>query len=369
MVLWITFAVLTVVVLLALLSPLRNRPQEETFERGSFDLAVYRDQLAELERDQKAGLIPETEADAARNEVSRRILAAEAEITSRQKVARPVPAWLTVSTVIAVPVVALSVYLGIGRPDLPAQPLQARIDGAVANQDMAAMVRQVEKHLEREPNDARGWTVLAPAYKRIGRFADAANAYRKALALSGPDADLMTDMGESLVLANNGLVSNEAQEVFEAVRKAAPKHMKARFYVALALRQEGNTAAALAGWNAILEESAPDAPWRSAVERQISAAGGQLPKGPALTEEQIRQGEQLNAGERTAMIRSMVEGLDERLTADGSDIDGWLRLIRARMVLGEKDKAADALDRAAKALKNNQKAVGQLEDTRKALGL
>ena len=376
---------------MALLSPLRPRAQNGDAERASFDLAVYRDQLSELERDQKAGLIPDSEADAARNEVSRRILAAQAELASEAKAARPVPAWLPIATGVAVPLIALGGYLQIGRPDLPAQPLQARIDGAVANQDMAAMVRQVEQHLEQKPNDARGWMVLAPAYKRIGRYNDAANAYRKALAISGPDADLMTDMGESLVLANNGLVSNEAQEVFEAVQKAAPKHMKARFYVALAHRQEGRTADAIAGWTAMLAESAPDAPWRAAVEQQISSAGGrspeapaltagqmpkapplaagQMPKGPALTEEQIQQGQQMDATDRTAMIRSMVEGLDERLTEDGADVDAWLRLIRARMVLGEKDKAADALNRAAKALKDNQQAVARLEETRKALGL
>ncbi len=380
MLLWISFAVLTALVLLALLSPLRPRAKQADVERASFDLAVYRDQLSELERDQKAGLIPDTEADAARNEVSRRILAAQAELASEEKAARPVPAWLSIATVVAVPLIALGGYLQIGRPDLPAQPLQARIDGAVGNQDMAAMVRQVEAHLEQQPNDARGWAVLAPVYKRVGRYQDAANAYRKALALSGPDADLMTDMGESLVLANNGLVSNEAQEVFEAAQKAAPKHMKARFYVALAQRQEGKTAEAIAGWTAMLAESAPDAPWRTAVEQQISSAGGdvpkapavaggQMPKGPALTEEQIQQGQQMNASDRTAMIRSMVEGLDERLTEDGADIDAWLRLIRARMVLGEKDKAADALNRAAEALKDNQQAVARLEETRKALGL
>lgn len=380
MLLWISFAVLTALVLLALLSPLRARAKSADVERASFDLAVYRDQLSELERDQKAGLIPDTEADAARNEVSRRILAAQAELASEEKAARPVPAWLSIATVVAVPVIALGGYLQIGRPDLPAQPLQARVDGAVANQDMAAMVRQVEEHLESQPNDARGWAVLAPVYKRIGRYHDAANAYSKALALSGPDADLMTDMGESLVLANNGLVSNEAQEVFEAARKAAPKHMKARFYVALAQRQEGKTADAIAGWTAMLAESAPDAPWRAAVEQQISSAGGdvpkapavtasQMPKGPVLTEEQIQQGQQMSAGDRTAMIRSMVEGLDERLTEDGTDVDSWLRLIRARMVLGEKDKAADALNRAAEALKDNQQAVARLEETRKALGL
>jgi cytochrome c-type biogenesis protein CcmH len=391
MLLWISFAVLTALVLVALLSPLRSRAQSGDAKRASFDLAVYRDQLSELERDQKAGLIPDTEADAARNEVSRRILAAQAELASEAKAARPVPAWLTIATGVAVPLIALGGYLQIGRPDLPAQPLQARIDGAVANQDMAAMVRQVEQHLEQKPNDARGWMVLAPAYKRIGRYNDAANAYKKALAISGPDADLMTDMGESLVLANNGLVSNEAQEVFEAVQQAAPKHMKARFYVALAHRQEGKTADAIAGWTAMLAESAPDAPWRAAVEQQISSAGGQvpeasaltsgqmpkappiaggqMPKGPALTEEQIQQGREMSTTDRTAMIRSMVEGLDERLTEDGADIDAWLRLIRARMVLGEKDKAADALNRASEALKDNQQAVARLEETRKALGL
>jgi cytochrome c-type biogenesis protein CcmH len=402
MLLWISFAVLTALVLMALLSPLRSRAQSGDAKRASFDLAVYRDQLSELERDQKAGLIPDTEADAARNEVSRRILAAQAELASEEKAARPVPAWLTIATGVAVPLIALGGYLQIGRPDLPAQPLQARIDGAVANQDMAAMVRQVEQHLEQKPNDARGWMVLAPAYKRIGRYSDAANAYKKALAISGPDADLMTDMGESLVLANNGLVSNEAQEVFEAVQQAAPKHMKARFYVALAQQQEGKTSDAIAGWTAMLAESAPDAPWRAAVEQQISSAGGQLPeasamasgqmpkappiaggqmpkapapaggqmpKGPALTEEQIQQGREMSTTDRTAMIRSMVEGLDERLTEDGADIDAWLRLIRARMVLGEKDKAADALNRASEALKDNQQAVARLEETRKALGL
>ncbi|NNJ74503.1 MAG: c-type cytochrome biogenesis protein CcmI [Anderseniella sp.] len=382
---------MTALVLMALLSPLRSRAQSGDAKRASFDLAVYRDQLSELERDQKAGLIPDTEADAARNEVSRRILAAQAELASEAKAARPVPAWLTIATGVAVPLIALGGYLQIGRPDLPAQPLQARIDGAVANQDMAAMVRQVEQHLEQKPNDARGWMVLAPAYKRIGRYNDAANAYKKALAISGPDADMMTDMGESLVLANNGLVSNEAQEVFEAVQQAAPKHMKARFYVALAQQQEGKTSDAIAGWTAMLAESAPDAPWRAAVEQQISSAGGQLPeasamasaqmpkaptiaggqmpKGPALTEEQIQQGREMSTTDRTAMIRSMVEGLDERLTEDGADIDAWLRLIRARMVLGEKDKAADALNRASEALKDNQQAVARLEETRKALGL
>jgi cytochrome c-type biogenesis protein CcmH len=368
MLLWILFAVLTALVLVALLSPLRRQQHDIDAERRSFDLAVYRDQLSELDRDQQAGLIGSSEADAARNEVSRRILAAGADSKSRDVAEVPVPAWVAVATVIAVPALALGAYLQIGRPDLPAQPLQARIAHAVENQDMAAMVRQVEMHLETEPNDPRGWIVLAPAYKRMGRFEDAANAYRKALSLSGPNAQLMTDLGETLVLGNDGLVNNDAQKIFRAAQQVDPSQMKARFYIALALQQEGKTSDALANWKAMLTEGPADAPWREVVQQQIAAAGGELPKGPALTQEQMQAGQQMQAGDRTAMIRTMVEGLDERLAADGSDIDGWLRLIRARMVLGEKDKALEALDRAGEALKADPTALARLEDTRKALG-
>jgi cytochrome c-type biogenesis protein CcmH len=368
MLLWISFAVLTAFVLIALLSPLRQRKTDMGAQRASFDLAVYRDQLAELERDQQAGLIPEAEAEAARNEVSRRILAAQAEMTEGNKAERPVPVWVSIVTVLAVPAIALGAYMYVGRPDLPAQPLQSRIAKAVENQDMVAMVRQVELHLEKEPNDARGWNVLAPAYKRMGRFDDAANAYRKLLTLSGPNADTMSDLAENLVLANNGIVSKDAQNIFEAAQKIAPKHMKARFYVARAYQQEGKTSKALELWNAILADSPPDAPWRQLVQQQIASAGGELPKGPVLSQEQMQAGQQMKAGDRTAMIRTMVEGLDQRLSADGADLDGWLRLIRARMVLGEKDKALDALSRAGVALKADPAAVARLEETRKSLG-
>ncbi|MGB7206757.1 MAG: c-type cytochrome biogenesis protein CcmI [Anderseniella sp.] len=369
MLLWISFAVLTALVLIALLSPFRRREENATAVRASYDLAVYKDQLVELERDEAAGLIAATEAEAARNEVSRRVLTAQSEMSEAGHMARPVPAWISVATIVAVPVIALGGYLYIGRPDLPAQPFQARIDNTQQSPDMEAMVLQVEQHLEKEPNDARGWSVLAPVYMRMSRFADAANAYRRVIAISGPDPKVLTDLGETIVLANKGVVSKEAREVFEASAKANPDQMKARFYLALGMQQEGKTSEALKSWNDILKESPPNAPWRQVVESQITDAGGQLPKGPALTEEQMQAGSELNATDRTAMIRSMVDGLDTKLANDSSDLDGWLRLVRARIVLGEKDKAADALRRAASALKDNPEAMAQIDETRKALGL
>lgn len=372
--LWIVFAVLTAVVILVLMVPLRSRGNAAAV-RGAFDLAVYRDQLAELDRDAESGLIGKAEADAARNEISRRILAAEAAIAADRSEDRPVPAWLSIGTILAVPAIAMGVYLNVGRPELPAQPLEARLEQAVENQDTVAMVRSVEKHLEANPDDARGWGVLAPIYTRLGRFTDAANAYRQVMRIEGPSPDILSDLGETMVVAKQGLVEADAVKMFEAAVSADPKHVKSRFFLAMAKRQEGKTEEAIAMWQALLDESPADAPWRDAVRQQMAETGSpgsvlpQLPKGPALSEEQIQAGQQIASGDRMEMIRGMVEGLDKRLAEDGSDLDGWLRLIRARMVLGEKDKAADALNRASAAFKDDERATTALDETRKALGL
>ena len=125
--LWIIFAVMTALVILVLMAPLRNRASAAGAGRSAFDLAVYRDQLAELDRDAKAGLIGKTEADAARNEISRRIRAAKAAAAAEQDPGLPVPGWLIMGTVLAVPAVAIGVYLNVGRPELPSQPLAQRL--------------------------------------------------------------------------------------------------------------------------------------------------------------------------------------------------------------------------------------------------
>ncbi len=377
MLLWIAFAVLTALVIAVLMAPLYARKSSAPTERADFDLVVYKDQLAELDRDMAAGVIGKAEADAARNEISRRILSASDERASSAKATvASAPAWLRLGTVVAIPVMAMAIYLNVGRPELPAQPLEARLEQAAANQDMVAMVRQVEKHLEMNPTDAKGWSVLAPIYVRMGRHDDAANAYRQVLRLAGPDPAVLADLGETMVVARQGLVEADAVQVFEAATKADASNMKARFFLALAKSQEGKADEARAQWQSMLAEGPADAPWRPVVESEMAKLSGdtpsvlpQLPKGPALSEEQMQAGQQMSQTDRTAMIRGMVEGLDKRLSEDGSDLDGWLRLIRARMVLGEKDKAADALSRAKAAFSNDERAAAALDETGKALGL
>lgn len=372
--LWIVFAVLTALVIGVLLTPLARRSSDEDGEHGAFDIAVYRDQLSELERDLETGLIAKAEADAARNEVSRRILAAKSARAGAVSAHKGAPTWVRIATVLAIPAIALGVYLNIGRPDLPAQPLAQRLDNAVGNKDMVAMVRQVEKHLEENPKDAQGWQVLGPIYLRMNRPNDAVNAYRQVVALNGPKPENLINLAETMVIAKQGLVEANAMRLFEAALAQQPGNMKARFFIALAKSQEGKTQDAVAMWQSMLDEGPATAPWREAVERQMREAGATprrsvLPKGPALSREQVKDAQEMAPEDRTAMIRGMVERLDSRLADDGSDLDGWLRLIRARMVLGERDKALEALNRASAAMKDNEQAMTTLGETRKALGL
>jgi cytochrome c-type biogenesis protein CcmH len=377
MLLWIVFAVLTALVIIVLVAPLYARKSASSADRADFDLVVYKDQLAELDRDMAAGIIGQVEADAARNEVSRRILSARDEKSAAEaSTGASTPAWLWFSTIAAIPAITLVIYMNVGRPELPAQPLDARLQTAAANQDMVAMVRQVEKHLETDPSDAKGWSVLGPIYSRMGRHAEAANAYRQVLRLTGPNAEVLADLGETMVVAREGLVDADAVKIFEAATDVDAANMKARFFLALAKSQEGNAAEARTRWQSMLVEGPVDAPWRPVVERELAKLSGEtpsvlpeLPSAPALSAEQMQAGQQMSQSERTTMIRGMVEGLDQRLAEDGTDLDGWLRLIRARMVLGEKDKAADALNRAKAAFSADERAKAALDETGKALGL
>lgn len=363
MLIWVIFAVLTAAALAALALPLARRRGE----RADPTLAVYRDQLAELERDKARGVLSPADAEAARNEVARRLLKAEAaaEETPKADAAGGRPLFLAAAAL--VPVVAVSIYLGLGRPDLPGMPRSQRLAHAVENNDFPAMIAQVEAHLAKTPNDAEGWAVLAPAYRRLGRYAEAADAYARAAALSPPSGKLQSELGEALVLANEGLVVAEARKAFETALKLDASDMKARFYRALADKQEGKREAALKGFQEMLAAGPKDAPWRSAVEKQVASLNA--PVAPALSEEQLAAGEGMSAEARQTMIRGMVDGLAARLKQNGKDLDGWLRLARARVVLGEKPAAAAALAEAEAQFKGDAASLARIADARKSLGL
>jgi cytochrome c-type biogenesis protein CcmH len=235
-------------------------------------------------------------------------------------------------------------------------------------QSLVSLVRQVEAHLERSPGDGRGWEVLAPVYMRLGRFDDAVKARRNALALNGANAERESALGEALVAAGNGIVTAEAKTAFERALAHDAGDVRGRYFLGLAAEQDGQREQATAIWRAMLAGAPADAPWAEFVRGALARVSGApiAPRGP--TAEDVAAASDMSADQRLQMIRGMVAQLAERLQHDGSDVDGWLRLVRAYMVLGERDKAQGAAADARRALDRDPGKLKQIDEGLKGLG-
>jgi cytochrome c-type biogenesis protein CcmH len=369
MTLWFVLALMTAAAIMAVLWPL-SRPGSA---RGGSDTAVYRDQLDEVARDRVAGLIGEAEAEAAKVEVSRLLIAAvdRAETEKPEHGKSPVwrRRWTAIAGLALLPVGAVALYLMLGSPQLPGEPLAQRMR-AQANKDqsIAAMVAQVEAHIERNPDDGRAWEVLAPVYMRLGRFDDAVRARRNAIRLNGSSASREADLGEALVFAANGVVTVEAKSQFDRAIALDGQGVMARFYLGMAADQDGRRADAEKIWRDLLANAPPGAPWvemvRHALERTVPAAAA-----PGPTAADVAAAAQMKPEDQNQMIRDMVARLADKLKQDGSDIAGWERLLRAYKVLGERDKARVAATDAKRALSSDPVKLRQIEDLVKSLGL
>ncbi len=375
MLFWIISALLTVLVAVVLLSPLLRASARATrYDEG--EAAVYRDQLRELERDKAEGLISAEDADYARAEIGRRLLA----IAGREKAAEDGEAAVATSPsvrrrytlsqafiLLCLPVIGLAGYLEIGSPGTPDAPLEARI--ADPGDDVELLVAKVERHLATTPDDGNGWNVLAPVYFRIGRFDDAELAYRNAIRILGPDAERMSGLGETVVMRNDGIVTDDAQMAFQAALKLEPNNPRADFYLALALEQSGRRAEALTAFQNIAKASPPTAPWMPLVNQHIATnsagvpladqpaqaapegeARAQTPAAPGNpTAEDVANAGAMSEADRGEMIRGMVASLDARLKEDPNNFEGWMRLVRSYAMLDDKEKAQAALMDSLKA--------------------
>lgn len=270
MVLWVILAVLTAASAMAVIVPLA-RSRAEPAPAAAHDLAVYRDQLAEVDRDRERGLIGEAEAEAARTEIARRLLKAGAsgpETAAARSWGRPA----AIAVTVAMPVAALAIYVNFGSPDLPAQPLQARLEAPGDPNDFMDMIARVEAHLLNNPGDANGWRVIAPIYMRLGRLSEAADAYQRLIQLNGATPQLQEHLAEALIAANGGMVTAEAQAAADAAVTAEPDRVKARFFRALGNAQGGKAELALADYDEIIRRSPPDAPWLQPVRDERARA-------------------------------------------------------------------------------------------------
>ncbi len=400
MILWIILAVMTAVAVLAVLVPLMRKGEKAEGAEAS-DVAVYKDQLDEIKSDFDRGLLPESEADAARAEIARRLLKAagsnDAEASSAANSVGLLRKLTAVGAIVFIPGISMGYYLLTGSPDLPGQPFAERApvqsSTTVAENDATQqLIARAEAHLAENPDDIRGWEILAPVYTRLRRFSDATFALKRVMDLSGGAPKATADYGESLIIANRGDVTPEAVAVFRNLLKTNPKMPRPLHYLALADAQAGRLKQAAEKWRALLAENAQDVPWRADIERlaakaelesgsvpktpvspTVSANSGQAdtPQGgqlPALSDEQMRAGNSMDADARQQMIAGMVKRLSDRLAENGGPVEDWIRLARTRQVLGQTDAAKAALATAEAAYAGEPQALAQLENARAQLG-
>ncbi len=368
MTLWFVFALMTVAAIFAVLWPLGRK--ERAPDQGS-EVVVYKDQLAEVERDLAAGLIPAPDAEAARVEISRRLLAAAASEPAMAPQSNL--KWRRAAAVLALaglPLVAIGVYMPLGSPRLHDAPLaqRERASNTTMAQSLENMVEQVQQHLEKNPTDGRGWNVLAPVLQRLGRFDDAVRAYRNSLTYNGESAERRADLGEAISAAAGGVVTAEAKSEFERAHALDADDPKANYFLGLAAEQDGRKDDATTIWRALLAKAPADAPWRSLVQTSLARVGGGGTM-PALSDETVAASKDMAEGDRNAMVRGMVDRLATRLKQNGEDVDGWLRLVRAYLVMGERDKAMAASVDARQAVASDAERLRQLNDGLKTLGL
>ena len=375
MILWLILAAMTAAAVVAVIWPFARRAGAAP--SGS-DIAVYRDQLAEIERDLAAGLVGKTEAEAARVEISRRLLAASDAAQAALPTGNAVSAaWrrraVAVASLLAVPVVAGGLYLVLGSPELASGQPVAQHNAAAAPQSIENLVAEAEARLARNPQDGRGWEILAPIYMRLGRYSDSVAAWRNTLQLLGDSAEREANLGEALTAEANDVVTADAKTALIRAVTLDKTNVTARYYLGLAAEQDGQRDKAANIWRDLIAEAPTGTPWvidvRNALAR-VESTSAPAPAAAAAAPAAVKVADADSPpSDQQAAIRGMVDRLAARLKQDGSDLDGWVQLVRSYKVLGEPDKARAAAADARQAfagepekLQRLNAALRQLED-------
>lgn len=352
MLLWVLFAVLAAAAAIAVARPFLS---ERAGNAGGMASAIYRAQLAELRQETEDGELAATDAEEARREIARRLLAADAAEKAapagwRGKGERRFGLALT----LIVPLAALVLYVVLGRPDLPGQPLAGRdMDTAMRTAPIEEVAELLFQRLAMDPGHPEMWRVLGTLYMRMERFDEAASAFGRAIDLMGAaaSADLFAAYGEALTLSAGGRVTEAAAQAFTAALRLDAKNPPARYYLAVRKAQAGDTAAALADLKALLADTPADAPERRPLEAKIA----ELERGAEIAE--------------NPQVQAMVEGLAARLEADPHDLDGWLLLMTSYVKLNRMDDAQAALVRARATFKDDPEALEAIAAKAKELGI
>jgi cytochrome c-type biogenesis protein CcmH len=366
---WLVFAVLTACVILGITRSLRCASSSEN--AGAFEIEAYKLQLQELDREEERGTLGREEAQQTRVEVSRRLLRASRQSLGaspkKSKVLNGALAFVTVAAVISLG--SIGAYVYYGRPGIPDQPLEARLNAPLAEQSLDIQVANMERRLRQNPADAAGWMALASIYFKSGLFEKAADIYQKAIGAGGENESTLLGLAEALTFANDGFISEQAAQALKAALKRNPDSTRARFWSALLAEQDGKKADAEKLYRDLLAAKIHPA-LKKIVTQRLEALSA-VADNSSSAEGRKAAGEDAGAdrGEEQKMIRGMVERLAARLEKDKSDLQGWLMLIRSYAILKDTDKAQDAAATARQEFASDAKALEQIDALAQGLGL
>jgi cytochrome c-type biogenesis protein CcmH len=358
MILWPILTLMTAGAVVAVWWPLARR---QNSVRSGSDIEVYRDQLDEINRDETASLIGNVEAEAARIEVSRRLISAAETAKAATVTASPGPARgyrraTLAAAIVLLPLAAGAIYLSVGSPNLVPVSINAEANGQPLPEGIEQTVAEVEKYLEANPKNGKGWELLAPVYLRLGRFDDAVTARRNALEIFGPDAARLGDLGEAITVASNGVVTAEARDLFQRANAADPEDVMAQYYLGLSAKQQGRRDEAVKRWTALISGAREGAEWLPMIKNALARVDDKEPSVVAAAQPAVAAPPDHSDG----AIETMVARLAERLKTNGSDVPGWIQLVRSYRALGKTEKAKAAIAEAQAALAGDQEALQRL---------
>lgn len=381
---------------------------------AAYDLRVYRQQLSDVDKDLQRGVINESDAQRIRTEVSRRILAADAQLQNQNSGSTQPKGLSRVTVLLSAALLTggtLLLYAVLGAPgygdmglasrieaaDLYAQtrPNQAEAESKVpaqTNPDIepgyADLVEQLRQTAGQRPDDAQGQALLAQHEANLGNFVAAYQAKENYIRIMSGDLEPQDygELAELMIMAAGGYVSPEAEELLDGTLQLDPRNGPARYYYGLLQGQLNRPDIAFRIWADTLRQGPKGAPWIDGIEAQIEEMAFRAgvdynpitppatpdASGPALagpSAEDLSAAQEMTMDERQEMIQGMVARLSDRLATEGGTAPEWAQLIGALGVLGEQERAKAIYSEAKTRFASDAEALAKLEAAASMAGL
>lgn len=387
---WIICAALSAIVATAIAAPLLRRRTTDEEPAAAYDLRIYRDQLREVDRDLERRLIDPSEAERLRNEIGRKVLAADRALEREGKSLRATGGTVAAGLLALALIGAVLLYRQLGSPEMPDQTMAQRIAAATASYEnrpsqaeaekltpkreipvpdaeYGALIDQLRAAVTKNPNDPRGQELLSRHEEGLGNLVAAKDAQKRLIELRGKDATAQDHLRLAVlsVEAAGGLISRDAEAAIARVLEIEPMNTQARFMSGLLQIQSNRPDLAFPIWEHLIAEGNEDAPWYQVVRASMqdlawfagvanytlpeAASAGDAPRAaplPGPDAGTMAAAQDMTPQERQQMIEGMVKGLEQRLAAEGGTPEEWARLISALVVLGHKDHAQTILGEA-----------------------